>query len=62
MKRSLIFGLLCFPVGIGFGIFLRMEDWGITHGDGFGLGFESSAGIAAFLAPCFIWYIMIERR
>jgi ABC-type Na+ efflux pump permease subunit len=26
------------------------------------LGFISSAGIAAFLAPCFIWYIMIERR
>ena len=62
MKRSLLFGLLCSPVGIGFGIFLRMEDWEITHGDGFGLGFESSAGIAAFLAPCFIWYIMIERR
>ena len=62
MKHSLLFGLLCSPVGIGFGIFLRMEDWGITHGDGLGLGFESSAGIAAFLAPCFIWYIMIERR
>ena len=29
---------------------------------GYGLGFISSAGIAAFLAPCFIWYIMIERR
>ena len=62
MKHSLLFGLLCSPVGIGFGIILRIKDWGVTHGDGYGLGFESSAGIAAFLDPCFIWYIMIERR
>ena len=62
MKHSLLFGLLCSPVGIGFGIYLRIEDWGVASGDSYGLGFISSAGIAAFLAPCFIWYIMIERR
>ena len=62
MKHSLLFGLLCSPVGIGVGIILRINDWGIASGDGYGLGFISSAGIAAFLAPCFIWYIMIERR
>ncbi|SVB72243.1 uncharacterized protein METZ01_LOCUS225097 [marine metagenome] len=62
MKNSLLFGLLCSPVGIGVGIILRINDWGIASGDGYGLGFISSAGIAAFLAPCFIWYIMIERR
>ena len=62
MKRSLLFGLMCSPVGIGVGIFLRNNDWGVASGDGYGLGFISSAGIAAFLAPCFIWYIMIERR
>ena len=62
MKRSLLFGLMCSPVGIGVGIFLRNNDWGVASGDGYGLGFISSAGIAAFMAPCFIWYIMIERR
>ena len=62
MKHSLLFGLLCSPVGIGVGIILRINDWGVASGDGYGLGFISSAGIAAFLAPCFIWYIMIERR
>ena len=62
MKHSLLFGLLCSPVGIGFGIILRNKDWGVASGDSYGLGFISSAGIAAFLAPCFIWYIMIERR
>ena len=70
MKHSLLFGLLCSPVGIGVGIILRINDWGKENlqinygasGDGYGLGFISSAGIAAFLAPCFIWYIMIERR
>ena len=58
----ILFGLLCSPVGIGFGIILRYKDWGVASGDSYGLGFISSAGIAAFLAPCFIWYIMIERR
>ena len=63
MKHSLLFGLLCSPVGIGFGIILRINDWGSEElTTGYGLGFISSAGIAAFLAPCFIWYIMIERR
>ena len=62
MKHSLLFGLLCSPVGIGVGIILRINDWGVASGDGYGLGFISSAGIAAFMAPCFIWYIMIERR
>jgi len=62
MKHSLLFGLLCSPVGIGVGIILRINDWGVASGDGYGLGFISSAGIAAFLAPCFIWYFMIERR
>ena len=62
MKHSLLFGLLCSPVGIGLGIILRIADWGVASGDSYGLGFISSAGIAAFLAPCFIWYIMIERR
>ena len=63
MKHSLLFGLLCSPVGIGFGIILRNTDWGSEElTTGYGLGFISSAGIAAFLAPCFIWYIMIERR
>ena len=62
MKHSLLFGLLCSPVGIGFGIILQNKDWGFSSGDSYGLGFISSAGIAAFLAPCFIWYIMIERR
>ena len=62
MKHSLLFGLLCSPVGIGLGIILRIADWGVASGDGYGLGFINSAGIAAFLAPCFIWYIMIERR
>ena len=62
MKHSLLFGLLCSPVGIGFGIILQNKDWGFASGDSYGLGFISSAGIAAFLAPCFIWYIMIERR
>ena len=54
--------MLCSPVGIWFGISLRTNDWGVASGDGYGLGFINSAGIAAFLAPCFIWYIMIERR
>ena len=54
--------MLCSPVGIWFGISLRTNDWGVAAGDGYGLGFKNSAGIAAFLAPCFIWYIMIERR
>jgi hypothetical protein len=58
----LLFGLLCSPVGIWFGISLRTNDWGVASGDGYGLGFINSAGIAAFLAPCFIWYIIIERR
>ncbi len=58
----MLFGLLCSPVGIWFGISLRTNDWGVASGDGYGLGFINSAGIAAFLAPCFIWYIMIERR
>ena len=62
MKHSLLFGLLCSPVGIGLGIILRIADWGVASGDSYGLGFISSAGIAAFLAPFFIWYIMIERR
>ncbi len=62
MKHSLLFGLLCSPVGIGFGIIFQNKDWGFASGDSYGLGFISSAGIAAFLAPCFIWYIMIERR
>ena len=62
MKHSSLFGLMCSPVGIGVGIFLRNNDWGVASGDGYGLGFISSAGIAAFMAPCFIWYIMIERR
>ena len=67
MKHSLLFGLLCSPVGIWVGIILRINDWGKENlqinygasGDGYGLGFISSAGIAAFLAPCFIWYIII---
>lgn len=54
--------MLCSPVGIWFGIYLRTNDWGVASGDSYGLGFINSAGIAAFLAPCFIWYIMIERR
>ena len=54
--------MLCSPVGIWFGISLRTNHWGVASGDGYGLGFINSAGIAAFLAPCFIWYIMIERR
>ena len=63
MKHSLLFGLLCSPAGIGVGIILRINDWGSEElTTGYGLGFISSAGIAAFLAPCFIWYIMIERR
>ena len=62
MKHSLLFGLLCSPVGIGLGIILRIADWGVASGDSYGLGFISSAGIAAFMVPCFIWYIMIEHR
>ena len=58
----MLFGLLCSPVRIWFGISLRTNDWGVASGDGYGLGFINSAGIAAFLAPCFIWYIIIERR
>ena len=41
MKHSLLFGLLCSPVGIGFGIILRNKDWGVASGDSYGLGFIS---------------------
>jgi hypothetical protein len=56
LKRTLSFGILCAPVGIGVGVYIRMSSIGDYS------EFPYYSGAAAFIAPAIIWHLMIERK
>lgn len=57
MKRSLLMGAFYSPVGIVIGVFV----WRTAVGEGY-QWFPVYAGVAAFLASCFFWWLFVERK
>lgn len=56
LKRTVLFASLCTPVGVGVGVYLKLTSIGDYS------EFPYYSGLAAFLAPAAIWYLMIERN
>ena len=57
IRRSLLMGAFCCPVGVVVGcILVRM-----ANGDGWEM-FPWYAGTAAFLAPATVWWFLVEKK
>ena len=59
MKRSLLFGLFCLPVGFITNEILRNN--GKSDDPGFWI-FEICVAVASVLSPSILWYFIIERK
>ena len=59
MKRSLIFGLFCLPVGL---LAIAMIFSNNNNYDSSWWRFQFSIAAASILVPAFLWYLIIERK
>ena len=59
MKRSLIFGLFCLPVGL---LAIAMIFSNNNYYDSSWWRFQFSIAAASILVPAFLWYLIIERK
>ena len=59
MKRSLIFGLFCLPVGL---LAIVMNVINYNNYDSSWWRFQFSIAAASILVPAFLWYLIIERK
>jgi len=55
-KRSLIFGLLCSPVGVALGVYTRITATGDYS------EFPYFSSFSSFIAPTISWYFLVEKR
>lgn len=55
--RSVVMGILCFPVGIVVGLYISNG-----HSDDGWNNFYIYSGCASFVAPSLLWYLVVERH
>ena len=62
MKRSLLFGLFCLPVGIITTVFLKIVKFDEAFSNEVWWIFAFSVAIATLIASSSLWYLIIERK
>ena len=62
MKRSLLFGLVCLPVGIITTVFLKIVKFDEAFSNEVWWIFAFSVAIATLIASSSLWYLIIERK